>query len=121
MVVILRAVVGVLVISGLFFVRVFIYGRVFYLKYYEKVKQRNSYIVMFKEEGENCASYGYIECFVKVRYIYCYCNVIVSCLCSQWMYLVVINRFLLIFDYVEVSDGVVKVIMQYIVKVYFVV
>lgn len=118
MAVILRAAVGAPVTSGLFFARALIHGPVFHSKHYEKVKQRNSYTVMFKEEGENCASYGHIECFAKVRHIHCHCNVTASCSCSQWMYLAVINRLLPTPDHVEASDGAVKVTMQHIVKAY---
>ncbi len=65
--VVFRSTVGAPVTSGLFFTRAFIHGKVFHSKRYVKVKQRNSYTVMFKEEGSYCMSYGHIECFAKIR------------------------------------------------------
>lgn len=118
MAVVLRATVGAPVTSALFFERALIHGRVFHSKRYKKVKQRNSYTVMFKEEGSYSMSYGHIECFAKVRHICCQCNVTASCSCSQWMHLTVINRLSPTPDSVEASDGAVKVTMQHIVKAY---
>ena len=116
MAVVLSVTVGAPITSGFFFARALISGRVLHSKHYERVQQRNSYTVMFKEEGS--MSYGQIECFAKARQICCQCNVTANCSCSPWMYLAVVNRLSLTLDCVEASDGAVKVTMQHIVKAY---
>ena len=83
----LRAIVCAPVSSGYFFKRALIHGRVFHSKSYDRAQQRNSYTVMFKEEGS--VGYGQIECFVKVRQSCCHCPVVSICSCSSWMYLAV--------------------------------
>ena len=112
----LRAIVGAPVSSGYFFKRALIHGRVFHSKSYGRAQQRNSYTVMFKEEGS--VGYGQIECFIKVRQSCCQCPVASICSCSSWMYLAVVNRLLLTHVNVGANDGAVQVTLQHIVKAF---
>ena len=83
-----RDVVSAPAMTTFLFQRALTHGRVFHSKRYGRIHQRNSYTVIFQDEG------------------------------TAWVYLALVNRLYLTDEPVEASDGSVKATLQHIVKAY---